>query len=848
MADAWYYMKAGKRFGPVPSQQLKQLVVDGNLQPSDLIWKEGMKDWWPASKLPGMNSVRSNSAPPARHSQAPTRFSANTVASGEQSVIPSAKRPKSSPRRKLIALAVLLAVLLPLCVIGIGRALIGGQPKQTATEPESRPAKPEKPKIKLRSSSEEGTKKEEPSEDRSDIPEGDTDKSRPDIPKGLPPELSPDDVEDELPLEEIAKKIRKDSTPQFHRNPFYFSPQGRFLFIVYNDTVDHDRRVTLWNVKDSKEVLPRSVDCNYFSFPAAFSPDETEVACLDGDYLRIWNIGTSPADLKQSVLLPHPLDEEEKAVWNSVSWCAKDRILVELRYDSLSFQPLVRSGAAGFSTVGDVHSVPRHKLIETGAAASFDGSLLAVAHDLHPQAGGWGAGVQLTQCESDTDLTRLMISDGPFAKREFPSHTIGTLLDSNYADLQIGTCLDFSPGGRLATSQLRDGRPTVTFWDTDSSKEIATLSADSFDGQLVDDDDFAIRCYSASGTLLATTAVRTNRTNRGGIRQRLVAIWNLANGQRLQTFALTPEPTDPFAQEADRLRFTADETNLLITSVRSGTYNETRKRAEIPWKVESWSVKDGTKEYEVSGKLGISALSMCPDGRTLAVVASAKEGIARMEAWDASHLAALQGNVIAGDQYWAAKQLDEALKKYCIVLRDRYSWFFADDLSRLWSRCVDAYAATGDQAKGRQIVAYAQRNSIPLEPETDAGKRLAEKYLAELAAAKRKEMEKAAERERLRLSDVRANNQRHRILAAAVTRKDFIETLKRTMARGRIDAAVVNAIFEDYSFQDIFGEPDGDVEWIDSQRHLRFRCSDGTIQLTVILAESRTILLGIDKL
>jgi len=50
----WHYQKDGQQHGPVLSQQLKELAASGHLLPTDLIWKEGMSDWVPASKLKGL--------------------------------------------------------------------------------------------------------------------------------------------------------------------------------------------------------------------------------------------------------------------------------------------------------------------------------------------------------------------------------------------------------------------------------------------------------------------------------------------------------------------------------------------------------------------------------------------------------------------------------------------------------------------------------------------------------------------------------------------------------------------------------------------------------------------------
>ena len=50
----WHYSKSGQQQGPVSSEQLKQLAASGQLQPSDLVWKEGMGQWAEARRMKGL--------------------------------------------------------------------------------------------------------------------------------------------------------------------------------------------------------------------------------------------------------------------------------------------------------------------------------------------------------------------------------------------------------------------------------------------------------------------------------------------------------------------------------------------------------------------------------------------------------------------------------------------------------------------------------------------------------------------------------------------------------------------------------------------------------------------------
>jgi serine/threonine protein kinase len=54
MADQWFYSRGGQQFGPVSAEQLKQLAASRQLAPTDLLWKEGMKDWAQARIVRGL--------------------------------------------------------------------------------------------------------------------------------------------------------------------------------------------------------------------------------------------------------------------------------------------------------------------------------------------------------------------------------------------------------------------------------------------------------------------------------------------------------------------------------------------------------------------------------------------------------------------------------------------------------------------------------------------------------------------------------------------------------------------------------------------------------------------------
>ena len=62
----WYYAKDGNQQGPITMAQLRQLASSGRLEPTDMVFKTGTKDWVEASTVAGLfASARSAPAAPA---------------------------------------------------------------------------------------------------------------------------------------------------------------------------------------------------------------------------------------------------------------------------------------------------------------------------------------------------------------------------------------------------------------------------------------------------------------------------------------------------------------------------------------------------------------------------------------------------------------------------------------------------------------------------------------------------------------------------------------------------------------------------------------------------------------
>src|SRR6185295_3801636 len=58
----WYYAADGQPGAPVSEEQLRQMIVSGQLRPTVLIWKEGMAEWKPANTVAELTGGVASSA------------------------------------------------------------------------------------------------------------------------------------------------------------------------------------------------------------------------------------------------------------------------------------------------------------------------------------------------------------------------------------------------------------------------------------------------------------------------------------------------------------------------------------------------------------------------------------------------------------------------------------------------------------------------------------------------------------------------------------------------------------------------------------------------------------------
>lgn len=60
----WYYSKNGTQLGPVSQADLISKLTSGEVSSSDLVWKDGMGDWIPASQVSELAVLRQSAPAP----------------------------------------------------------------------------------------------------------------------------------------------------------------------------------------------------------------------------------------------------------------------------------------------------------------------------------------------------------------------------------------------------------------------------------------------------------------------------------------------------------------------------------------------------------------------------------------------------------------------------------------------------------------------------------------------------------------------------------------------------------------------------------------------------------------
>jgi uncharacterized RDD family membrane protein YckC len=66
MGQVWYYSRGENQEGPVPIEQLQEMLRNGAIQPDNLVWTEGLTQWTAAQMIPAlMGTATAAPVPPS---------------------------------------------------------------------------------------------------------------------------------------------------------------------------------------------------------------------------------------------------------------------------------------------------------------------------------------------------------------------------------------------------------------------------------------------------------------------------------------------------------------------------------------------------------------------------------------------------------------------------------------------------------------------------------------------------------------------------------------------------------------------------------------------------------------
>jgi len=129
ISGEWYWSKRGsdERNGPVSSEEFKELAEEGDLEPDDLVWTEGMDDWQEASSVEGVKDFFESPPPLPEESEKQGGTQEEAPPPLSQDEKPETEEEYSFPVRFEVKNPALPGCLLPISSVPLGSAVIAQQ-------------------------------------------------------------------------------------------------------------------------------------------------------------------------------------------------------------------------------------------------------------------------------------------------------------------------------------------------------------------------------------------------------------------------------------------------------------------------------------------------------------------------------------------------------------------------------------------------------------------------------------------------------------------------------------------------------------------------------------------------
>ena len=382
------------------------------------------------------------------------------------------------------------------------------------------------------------------------------------------------------------------------------SPSGDTILIA-------GRRATLWTIPALKEILPGSQECDYFSTPAAFSPDGNFLACLDGELVRIWNIRTTPASLVNSI----PSYRGDNRSWTGLVW-ANDGTLISRNYEGgFQFSRLDKTkGAVAVASVGKgsygtyfppgeldkrIHlGLHGECTIGTNIAFSPTGKFFVTEMQTMKASGDYpGVCLWAIPTGSQSGVIDFALPSGEDVDRQ----TLGCKVSPDGKILAATLLYGNSNSSRhrkTSSPSLPDTRMILLHHFDSQPSQIILCAKDVHQGP-PDIVDFRFVGFSPNGKVAATIAKTTIQTNSGTKEKQYVTLWDTVTGRKLQQIDDVGTGKVVFLQDCR-------------TFVTGGGVSS----ANQPQHVDFWDVDTGQRKKQITDN-GMSGFYLSADGRVL---------------------------------------------------------------------------------------------------------------------------------------------------------------------------------------------------------------------------------------
>lgn len=844
---AWYYSNGEKETGPLSSAELKHHAFQGLISPTDLVWKQGSTRKSRAGSIKGLfTAVKAKpKAPPAIPKMPEGHRTPEPSPVAPPGTLPPV--PDQAPRfsqwyrntwifglRWFIQLPIWLFygfIWIPLWyfVSTTGRGGIKARWQKLPLDGKAMCCTPmiilvvlavaafRQPLQTAVSTSDSyfgGTPNESsetPAEETSGLPESfrdtlDTSWTYP----------VPD-------LQKVAFWPREESSRSGDKRPL--NPFQHDNYIIFSGMTDHrmsDGTFRIWNPATDTEIVAASDECDYFSRPSAFSESGRLLACVDGDFLRIWNLESDAATLARTVPVP------EGRRWSDIRWNADTAVYLETSIESSSWLQVVELpfGKRESESVESLFSVDSNKIRSDYGSRHTEFSpthrQVFLGQDRHSSSGG---------------ISTLSVGESPRKPKHEPAYNPSQ-----------GSREALTPGFRAGIQQYNNAR---RFFSFSNPNLIGVTGKQGF--QCLDVRDWSIvgtikpdlpttqnswggvLAASPDDQLLAGAVVRELRTSRDKQIQSTIRIWDIKTSRTVFEQSLKGKLVT--------LGFVDDGASIFGALLLLDHYNDEARRAEMNFSMFRADISTGSIEYQADVVTVPTNVWLSPDGRYLAF----GNGV-----WDRKAMEQIEHLLDEGDRLYESEQWEDARRHYATVLLDPFArsmtWKNDKEFPAAWSRCFDCYAAESRDTDAEAILTFCDNNSISITPDLDQGQSL----LGDIRTRQQEERSRLVEEQRRKSEDAlatfRSSNQQKHIPSNQLTRSEFMDVLRSTMSRGMLQDGAVNAIFEDYAFQDRIGPPDRNQSFVDSKRLYYYRCRDGVVCLTIYSVRSMVIVEDFDLL